>query len=416
MITREDCARRDAADELAGLREHFELPEGVIYLDGNSLGAMPRKALARAQDIITREWGTDLINSWNKNDWWGLPVRLGDQMAPLVGAGPGEIVVTDTTSLNLYKAFANAVRMQQQRHPERKRIIAERENFPTDLYMIQGYVDLIDSGYHVQLIDSADELPAVLSDEVAVVVLAQVNYRSGYLWDMAATNARVHDSGALIVWDLCHSIGAVPIDLKGSNADFAIGCTYKYLNGGPGSPAMIWANPRHKAHFWQPLTGWWGHAKPFEMTVDYAPDAGMRSFLCGTQGIVSMALIACGVDIFLQTDMHKVRAKSLALTDLFIQLVEQECAGMDLTLVTPRAHAQRGSHVSFRHPQGYGLVQALIARGVIGDYREPEVARFGVTPLYLRHIDIWDAVQHIKAVLQNREWDQPQYRERGAVT
>lgn len=416
MRTREDCVRLDQADELAGLREHFDLPDGIVYLDGNSLGAMPRKALAHAQDIITRQWGVDLINSWNKNDWWGLPARLGDQMAPLVGAGPGEVVVTDTTSLNLYKAFANAVRIQHRNHPQRKLIIAERENFPSDLYMIQGYVDLLDDGFRVHLIDDASELASVMTDDVAVVVLAQVNYRSGYLWDMAATNALVHAKGALIVWDLCHSIGAVPIDLRGSDADFAIACTYKYLNGGPGSPAMLWANPKHRQQYWQPLTGWWGHARPFDMTVDYAPDQGIRSFLCGTQPIISLGLVACGVEIFLQTDMQKVRRKSLALTDLFIELVEQECRGMDLTLVTPREHARRGSHVSFRHPQGYGLVQALIARGVIGDYREPEVARFGITPLYLRHVDIWDAVQHMKAVLQGREWDRPQYRERSAVT
>lgn len=415
MITREECARRDAEDGLAPLRDQFDLPAGVIYLDGNSLGALPKKALARAEEIIRREWGQDLINSWNKNAWWDLPVTLGDQMAPLVGAGAGEIVVTDTTSLNLYKVFANALRMQQ-KDGKRKVIVAERENFPTYLYMIQGFVDLLDQGYQVKLIGGADELPAALGDDVAVVVLAQVNYRSGYLWDMAAANRRVHDAGALVVWDLCHSIGAVPIDLKGSGADFAIGCTYKYVNGGPGAPAMLWANPAHRAHYGQPLTGWWGHARPFDMAVQYQADPGIRSFLCGTQGIVSMGLVACGVDILLQAGMDRVRAKSLALTDLFIELVEQECAGMDLTLVTPRKHAHRGSHVSFRHPQAYGIVRALIDRQVIGDYREPEVARFGVTPLYLRHVDIWDAVQHLKAVLTKREWGRPQYKERSAVT
>ncbi|MGB3425270.1 MAG: kynureninase [Castellaniella sp.] len=416
MITLEQCRARDQADELASLRQQFDLPEGTLYLDGNSLGAMPKDALARAQDVIRREWGVDLINSWNKNNWWMLPTRLGDLLAPLVGADAGEAIVTDTTSLNLFKVVANAVDIQRRAHPERKIILAERDAFPTDLYMLQGLAGILDQGYTLQLVDGPDDLGAAVTEQTAVVVLSHVNYRTGYLYDMKTVDALVHAQGALAVWDLCHSIGAVPIDLKDADADFAVGCTYKYLNGGPGAPAMLWAHPRHRADFRQPLSGWWGHARPFDMATDYVPDPGIRSFLCGTQPIVSMSLVACGVGIFLQTDMEKVRRKSLALTDLFIQLVAQECAGQDLTLVTPLDHKYRGSHVSFRHPQGYAAVQALIARGVIGDYREPEVMRFGITPLYLRFADIWDAVQHLKAVLEGREWDRAEYRERGLVT
>ncbi|MCZ2104520.1 MAG: kynureninase [Comamonadaceae bacterium] len=415
-ITREHCEASDARDELAPLRQEFELPDGVIYLDGNSLGARPRRALAHAQDVVQREWGVDLIHSWNKADWWNLPLRLGNQMAPLVGAGADEIVVTDSTSINLYKVLANALRMQQQRQPHRKVIVAERDAFPTDLYMVQGLIASLGQGHTLQLLDDPQDLPGAVTEQTAIVLLSHVNYRTGYLYDMAACTALAHERGALAVWDLCHSIGAVPVDLNAANADFAIGCTYKYLNGGPGAPAMLWAHPRHRRDFWQPLSGWWGHARPFDMAVDYVPEHGIRSFLCGTQPIVSLGLVACGVEIFLKTDMQRVRAKSLALTDLFIDLVEQECTGMDLTLVTPREHAHRGSHVSLRHPEGYALVQALIARGVVGDYREPEVARFGVTPLYLRYVDIWDAVQHLKAVLQGREWAQARFHRRGDVT
>ena len=416
MITLEQCQARDQADELATLKQQFDLPKGIIYLDGNSLGALPKNALSRAQDVVSREWGTDLINSWNKAGWWDLPTRLGDQLAPLIGAGEGEVVVTDTTSLNLFKVIANAVHIQQRNHPEKKVILAERDAFPTDLYMIQGFSEFLDKGYVLQLVDRPEDLNEAVTENTAVVVLSHVNYRTGYLYDMPTVNELVHARGGLIIWDLCHSIGAVPMDLKESGADFAVGCTYKYLNGGPGAPAMLWAHPRHRPDFWQPLSGWWGHARPFDMATEYTADKGIRSFLCGTQPILSMSLLACGVEIFRQTDMQKIRRKSLALTDLFIQLVEQECVGLDLTLVTPVDHKYRGSHVSFRHPQGYAAVQALIARGVVGDYREPEVMRFGVTPLYLGYSDIWHAVQHLKAMLQNREWDQEKFLVRGQVT
>lgn len=415
MITFEQCQQWDAEDELANLKSQFDLPQGVIYLDGNSLGAKPIKAMDCAQQVINQQWGTDLINSWNKAGWWDLPVRLGNKIGQLVGARENETVVTDTTSMNLFKVLATAIGIQQQ-HPTRKTIIAERDSFPTDLYMIEGFMALINQGYKLQLIDQPEDLPQYLDEQTAVVVLSHVNYRTGYLHDMAAVNQQAHAQGALIIWDLCHSIGAVPIDLNGSNSDFAIGCTYKYLNGGPGSPAMLWVHSRYQTAFNQPLSGWWGHAKPFAMDVSYTPADNVRRYLCGTQPIVSMSLVECGVNIFLQTDMQALRQKSLRLTDVLIQLLEQECAGYDLTLITPREHLHRGSHISVRHPHGYAIVQALIARGVIGDYREPEVIRLGVTPLYLSFCDIWQAVQHLKQVLVSQEWAQPQFQTRQQVT
>lgn len=415
MITFEQCQQWDAEDELANLKSQFDLPQGVIYLDGNSLGAKPIKAMDCAQQVINQQWGTDLINSWNKAGWWDLPVRLGNKIGQLVGARENETVVTDTTSMNLFKVLATAIGIQQQ-HPTRKTIIAERDSFPTDLYMIEGFMALINQGYKLQLIDQPEDLPQYLDEQTAVVVLSHVNYRTGYLHDMATVNQQAHAQGALIIWDLCHSIGAVPIDLNGSNSDFAIGCTYKYLNGGPGSPAMLWVHSRYQTAFNQPLSGWWGHAKPFAMDVSYTPADNVRRYLCGTQPIVSMSLVECGVDIFLQTDMQALRQKSLRLTDVLIQLLEQECAGYDLTLITPREHLHRGSHISVRHPHGYAIVQALIARGVIGDYREPEVIRLGVTPLYLSFCDIWQAVKHLKQVLVSQEWAQPQFQTRQQVT
>ncbi|MCS3803438.1 kynureninase [Chromobacterium alkanivorans] len=414
--TRETCLAADQQDPLAGFRQRFELPANTIYLDGNSLGVLPKSALERSQQVITREWGHDLIRSWNTAGWFELPSRLGDKLAPLLGAGPGETVVTDTTSLNLFKALAAALRIQRQAHPERKVILSERDNFPTDLYMIQGMIEFLQQGYELRLIDEALPLEQALDDEVAVLLLSHVNYRTGYLYDMAAVTRAAHQRGALAIWDLAHSAGALQVDLNGADADFAVGCTYKYLNGGPGSPAFIWVAPRHQNAFWQPLSGWWGHAKPFEMAADYAPAQGIRRFLCGTQPIVSLALVECGLEVARQVDPQQLRAKSLALTDLFIELVEQRCGGHPLTLITPREHARRGSHVSFRHPQGFAVMQALIANGVVGDYREPEVLRFGVTPLYLSHADIWDAVEILREILDNGSWDKPEFHRRGAVT
>lgn len=416
MHTRESCVAADRQDPLAPLKARFDLPPGVLYMDGNSLGVMPRAAAARAAEVITQEWGTGLIRSWNTAGWFELPSRLGDKLAGLLGAKEGELVITDTTSLNIFKALAASLRIQQKRQPKRRVILSERDNFPTDLYMIQGMIDLLQQGYEMRLIDDGLPLERALDEDVAVVLLSHVNYRSGQMHDMAAVTRQAHERGALVIWDLAHAAGAVPVDLNGADADYAVGCTYKYLNGGPGSPAFIWVAPRHIPDFWQPLSGWWGHQRPFDMTVAYEPACGIRRYLCGTQPIVSLAMVECGLDVAREADMAEVRRKSLALGDLFIALVEERCAGHPLTLVTPRDHAQRGSHVSLRHPNGYEVMQALIARGLIGDYREPEVLRFGLTPLYFGYADVWDAVEILKDVLDSKAWDKPEFKQRSAVT
>ena len=415
MTTRTDCLALDAADPLAPLRSAFDLPDGAIYLDGNSLGARPHTALARAVDLVTREWGNDLIRSWNKAGWFDLPKRLGNRIAPLIGAQPGEVVVTDTTSLNLFKALAAALHMQAHGAGAARRVIVtERSNFPTDIYMAQGLSGWLDRGYTVRLIDSVDQIPGAVDADCAVLMLTHVNYRTGYQHDMAALTAHAHTHGALALWDLAHSAGAVPVDLTAAQADFAVGCTYKYLNGGPGAPAFIWVPQRHQAAFTQPLSGWWGHAQPFAMQSGFAPTDGIGRALCGTQPVLSLALVECGLEVFERTDMATIRTKSLALTDLFIALVEARCARHPLGLVTPREHARRGSHVSFTHPHGYAVMAALIAQGVIGDYREPGIMRFGFTPLYTGFADVWDAVETLRRILDDQAYDIDAAR--GAVT
>ncbi|WP_339546262.1 kynureninase [Pseudomonas sp. RA_35y_Pfl2_P32] len=416
MTTRNACLALDAEDSLAPLREQFALPAGVIYLDGNSLGARPVAALERAQAVIAQEWGDGLIRSWNSAGWRDLPQRLGNRLASLIGAGDDEVVVTDTTSINLFKVLGAALKVQAGRAPERKVIVSESSNFPTDLYIAQGLMDLLQQGYSLRLVDSPEALAQAIDQDVAVVLLTHVNYKTGYMHDMAAMTALIHECGALAIWDLAHSAGAVPVDLRQADADYAIGCTYKYLNGGPGSQAFAWVSPKLCDLVAQPLSGWFGHVRQFDMESGYEPSKGIARYLCGTQPITSLAMVECGLDIFAQTDMHSVRRKSLALTDLFIELVEERCAAHDLTLITPREHAKRGSHVSFEHPQGYAVIQALIARGVIGDYREPRIMRFGFTPLYTRFTEVFDAVQILGEILDQKTWAQAQFQVRHSVT
>ena len=415
-LTREQCLLLDQQDPLRALRDQFALPDGVIYLDGNSLGARPRASAARAAEVVSEEWGTGLIRSWNTAGWFELPQRLGNMVAPLVGAGENEVVVTDTTSINLFKVLAAALRVQAARDPSRKVIVSEASNFPTDLYIAQGLADLLQQGYSLRLVNSPDEIEAAVGADTAVLMLTHVNYKSGEMLDMAALTELAHARGALTVWDLCHSAGAVPVALNASKADYAIGCTYKYLNGGPGSPAFVWVAPALRDAFWQPLSGWWGHAAPFAMEPQYRPVDGVRRFLCGTQPITSMAMVECGLDVFAQTDMAALRTKSLQLTDLFIALVEERCRHHPLTLVTPREHARRGSQVSFEHPEGYAVMQALIERGVIGDYREPRIIRFGFTPLYTSFTEVWDAVETLRDVLDTETYRDARFHARGAVT
>lgn len=416
MTTRSHCQALDAQDPLVPLRSEFALPEGVIYLDGNSLGARPVAALQRAQQVIEQEWGNGLIRSWNSAGWAELSQRLGNRLAPLIGAREGEVVITDTTSINLFKVLSAALSVQRQRQPSRKVIVSEASNFPTDLYIAEGLAELLQQGYALRLVNSPDELPQAIDQDVAVVMLTHVNYKTGYMYDMRALTALSHECGALSLWDLAHSAGAVPIDLHAAGADYAIGCTYKYLNGGPGSQAFVWVHPALVDLVRQPLSGWFGHTRQFAMEANYAPSAGILRYLCGTQPITSLAMVECGLEVFERTDMSHLRAKSLALTDLFIALVESRCAAHNLVLITPREHARRGSHVSFEHPQGYAVIQALIARGVIGDYREPRIMRFGFTPLYTSFTEVWDAVEILGDILDNNTWDQPQFKVRHSVT
>lgn len=416
MITRNDCLALDTQDPLAHLRHQFALPEGVIYLDGNSLGARPIAALERAQAVIAEEWGNGLIRSWNSAGWRDLPERLGNRLAGLIGAGEGEVVVTDTTSINLFKVLGAALRVQATRAPTRRVIVSESSNFPTDLYIAEGLMDLLQQGYSLRLVDSPEELAQAIDQDTAVVMLTHVNYKTGYMHDMQAVTALIHECGALAIWDLAHSAGAVPVDLRQAGADYAIGCTYKYLNGGPGSQAFVWVAPQLCDLVTQPLSGWFGHSRQFDMASGYEPSSGIARYLCGTQPITSLAMVECGLEIFAQTDMPSLRRKSLALTDLFIQLVELRCAAHDLKLITPREHARRGSHVSFEHSQGYAVIQALIARGVIGDYREPRIMRFGFTPLYTSFTEVFDAVQILGEILDQQTWSQAQFQVRHSVT
>jgi kynureninase len=425
MTSLEDCRRLDAADPLRELRQLFTIPPNVVYLDGNSLGVMPRAAPARIASAVTEEWGTQLIRAWNASGWFELPQRLGDKLARLVGARPGELVCTDSTSINLFKVLSAALKMAAEDMPARKLLVSERSNFPTDLYIAEGLCR--ERGLTLHLVNDAAEIPALLkAGDVAVLMLTHVNYRTGAMHDMAALSALAHAAGTLAVWDLAHSAGAVPVDLNGDGADFAVGCGYKYLNGGPGAPAFVWVHPRHAERFWQPLSGWWGHAAPFEFTADYRPAPGITRYLCGTQPILSMTGLECGLDAILAAEplggMAALRKKSLALTDLFIELVALRCEGHGLQLVTPRAHAQRGSQVCLSHAEGaFGIVQALIARHVIGDYRAgdaqtPDIVRFGFTPLYLGFEDVWKAVEHLRDVLATEQWRKPEYNQKRTVT
>jgi kynureninase len=420
LTTLQDCRALDAQDPLRPLRDLFLLPEGVIYLDGNSLGALPKTAPERVARAVQEEWGTGLIRSWNTAGWYELPRRLGDKIAALIGAGAGEVVATDSTSINLFKVLSAALAISAADAPARKVVISERSNFPTDLYIAEGLCR--ERGLQLQLLQ-AEQIPAALDARTAVLMLTHVNYRTGAMHDMAAITRAAHEAGALVVWDLAHSAGAVEVDLRGADADFAIGCGYKYLNGGPGAPAFVWVHPRHADRFWQPLSGWWSHASPFAFTHDYQPAAGIGRYLCGTQPILSMTALECGIDTLLAVQdvggMPALRRKSLALTDLFIRLVEERCAGHGLGLATPREHRLRGSQVCLTRETGaYAIVQALIARGVIGDFRAgpPDILRFGFTPLYLGFEEVWYAVEHLRQVLASTEWQRPEFNRQHAVT
>ena len=428
IATREQALARDAADPLAPLRAEFTLPEGLIYLDGNSLGALPRRTAARLQQTIAGEWGEGLIRSWNSAGWIELAGSIGDRIATLIGAAPGEISTGDSTSVNLFKALSACAALQKADAPTRTTLLSERSNFPTDLYIAESVA--IAAGLKLRLVE-AEDLVAHLTNDVALLMLTHVNYRSGRIHDMAELTRIAHAAGALTVWDLAHSAGAVPVDLHGANADFAVGCGYKYLNGGPGAPAFVWAHPRHTARMdreglRQPLSGWLGHAAPFEFSPTYRPATGIERFVCGTPPILAMRALECGLEVFGEAEafggMPALRDKSIALTSLFIERVEASCPGLGLTLASPRAPAERGSQASFAHAEGYPVMQALIERGVVGDFRagqdggDGHLLRFGFTPLYTRFVDAWDAATVLAEVLSRETWREPRFAQRAAVT
>jgi len=396
----------DKADPLAAFREQFQFPDGLIYLDGNSLGALPRRTLARVEQTVTQEWGEGLITSWLGAEWITAPRRLGDKIAE-----PGELIVADSTSVNLFKAITAALSLR----PERSVILSETGNFPTDLYMMQGIAAFSGGRIRAEAVHE-DAVLDRLGDDVAVLLLTQVHYKTGAVRDMAEVTRRAHQAGVLVVWDLSHSAGAIPVGLNAADADFAVGCGYKFLNGGPGAPAYLFAARRHQAQAMPVLSGWMGHAAPFAFEDCYRAAEGIERFLCGTPPILGMAALECGVDLLAEADMAAIRAKSLQLGRVFMDLMDEHVADHGFTLVSPREDPRRGSHVSYAHPQGYGIMQALKERGVIGDFRDPDVLRFGLTPLYLRHVDMLDAVLAIRAVCETRAWDDPRWAVRAAVT
>ena len=423
-MTRDDCVALDANDLLASHREKFALPEGVIYLDGNSLGAMTRATRERVLEVLVHEWGEGLIRSWNAAHWINLPRRVGAKIAQLIGAESHEVICADSTSINLFKVLTTALRLQASR-PQvslrgRNVILSEQSNFPTDLYVAQGLIDLLGQGHELKLVEF-DDVDAAIDDRTAVVMLTHVNFKTGAMHDITALTQRAHNAGALIVWDLSHSAGSVPVALNAAGADFAVGCGYKYLNGGPGAPAFVFVASRHLAAiaddtYAQPLAGWLGHHAPFEFVADYKPATSIDRYAVGTPSIIAMSALEVGVDTVLAAGIDALRAKSIALTQLFIELVEQRCAAHGLVLASPRDAEHRGGQVCFAHPHAYAVMQALIKRGVIGDFRAPDVLRFGFAPLYIGYADVWDAVQALNEVLTASEWQRAEFQTREAVT
>jgi kynureninase len=413
--TRGQLEALDRDDDLRAFRDQFELPANLIYLDGNSLGALCRRSRDRVRETVEREWGEGLIRSWNGADWISMPQRIGDRIARLIGARAGEVVAADSTTVNLYKALATALRA----NASRRIILTERSNFPTDLYVASGLAAQARGGHEVVCVEPAEgAVMRALEErghEVAVVTLTHVHYTTARIHDMRAITAAAHAAGALVAWDLSHSAGIMPLEVEACGVDFSVGCGYKHLNGGPGAPAFLHVASRFH-HLMQPITGWMGDARPFEFLPQYAPAPGISRFLSGTPSVIALAALEASVETILEAPMASIRRKSMALGDAFIALVERHCAGFGLELVSPRDARVRGSHVSWRHPESLAVMQALIARGVIGDCRPPDLLRFGFAPLYLRYTDIAEAVLQMADVLKTRAWDRPEYRARPKVT
>ena len=403
-----DKARElDAVDPLAQYRERFDLPEGTIYLDGNSLGALPKSTPGRLARVVREEWGRDLIGSWNSADWISLPQRIGGKIAPLIGAQANEVIVADSVSVNLFKLIAAALQMR----PGRMVVLSEAGNFSTDLYMIEG---LERQGLAERRLVERDKVEAALDENVALLLLTHVHYKTGDIFDMAALTAKAHAAGALVLWDLSHTGGALPVDLNGARADFAVGCGYKYLNGGPGAPAYAFVAERHHEALHQPLSGWMGHARPFAFSDDYEPAPGVDRLLCGTPPILALAALEEGVDLVAEIGVQRLYAKSQALSEFFRECLSAR--GVSLELVSPPDPVRRGSQLSFRHAHAYAICQALIARGVIGDFRDPDILRLGFAPAYLRFADMAEAARHLAEVLDSGEWQREEFGQRAAVT
>ncbi len=411
-VTRDDAIAMDQGDPLSHKRDEFFLPDGVIYLCGNSLGPMPKHALSKIQTSLTEDWAKGLVTSWNTAGWFMMTDTLGDRVAKLLGANAGELVVSDATGLNIYKTLHAAISMR----PGRKTIVCETASFPTDLYMIEGVTSLLSDMNVVLEGRDADNIEDLFTDDTAVVLLNQVDYRSGEIRDIKGLTAKAHAAGALVISDVCHSAGAIPVNLHEENVDFAVGCTYKYLNGGPGSPAFAYVARRHHGKFSQPLTGWHGHAEPFKFELNYRPGAGARALLSGTQPALAQVAVSAGLDIFEDVSMEALYAKGKKLSTVFADLIEHNCSAYGISFYSPKDVNKRNGQVSLTHEHGYAIMQALIARKVMGDFRQPDVLRFGIAPLYLRYVDLWDAANHLHDILRTEEWKEERFAVKKMVT
>ena len=407
----DEARARDQADPIAGVRGQFILPDDVVYLDGNSLGPPPRSVAARIEEVLKKEWGSDLVRSWTRHGWIDLPERVAGLIAGLIGATPAEVAVADSTSINVFKLLGAALRVR----PGRGVILSEKDNFGTDLYIAQGLADAMGKKVALRLVDRAD-LASAMDDQVAVLMLTHVDFRTGAMHDMASWAEAADEAGALVLWDLSHSAGAVPVDLGSSGADLAVGCGYKYLNGGPGAPAFAFVAERHHDRLQTPLWGWMGHQAPFDFDTNYRPEAGVGRLRVGTPPILSLAALDCGVRSIVEIGIDALREKSLQLSELFIALVESELCDYGFEIASPLEAERRGSQVSFRHPEGYAIMQALIADGVVGDFRAPDILRFGFAPAYVRFVDVWNAVASLRRIMEDDSWDRAEYRDRAKVT
>ena len=407
-----DLKHLDKQDPLSKYREEFFLPKNTIYFDGNSLGPVPKKTIKNLNKTINEEWGKDLINSWNKANWINLPQTLGDKIAPLLGAKSGEVVVVDSTSLNLFKVLTSALRLNK----NRKKVVSESTNFPSDLYILEGVNGMLNNHYECQLIDDDINFEKYIDSSTAVVMLSHINYKTGRISDMKKITDYAHQQGALVVWDLSHSVGVIPMDLHNIGVDFAVGCTYKHLNGGPGAPGFLYVHSDLIEIVSQPLSGWLGHSDPFAFETKYTPANNINKFICGTPSILSYKAVESALDIFDEISLEQVREKSIQLSELFIKLIQQECGDFGFELFSPIDAAYRGSQISYKHENAYPIMQSLISRGIIGDYREPNILRFGISPLYMRYEDVWSAIICLKNIMQSNEWDSSNFKIRNYVT